>query len=244
MYIVRNKMPTHLKQSKLLARESQKLKELLCSHKPFLKILPDNIKTKIVPHTKSKSSLKASVLVPIVHIANNQAPSILFTRRSSTLKNHPNEICFPGGHIDEGEACLLQTAIRETKEELSPQSGYDMDHGLVIIGRTDDIPSARLIPVTPFVGYFREVFTEDDIQNIFPGNKSEVAHVFTVSLDELIETEGSEPLARLMIDGPVYKTSKGKIWGLTALVLKRIIDEILSPIFFKKKEKEVGIYEI
>lgn len=231
-------MSTHLKQSMILARESLNLKERLSSHKPFLKILPDHIKTKILSHTKSMPSRQASILVPIVHIANKQIPSILFTRRSSYLKNHSNEICFPGGHVDEDEDCLLKTAIRETKEELSPHFTYDFDNGLVIIGRTDDIPSAGLVPVTPFVGYFREIFNEQDIQKIFPGNKSEVAQVFTVPLDELIQIEQSEPLARLMMDGPVYNTSEGKIWGLTAIVLKRIIDEILCPIFIKEKTSE------
>jgi len=131
--------------------------------------------------------------------------SILFTKRSNHLKEHANEISFPGGHLDpllDGD-CIIQTAIRETREELmsispppeqseptspsislsSPvqkykyQHEYDFDNDLIMIGQMETIPSAKLVPVTPFVAYFKHQVSPNDIQTLFPGNKSEVAQV-------------------------------------------------------------------
>src|SRR5918994_4797883 len=59
----------------------------------------------------------AAVLI-IVHSENN-IPHILLTRRSSKLKYHTGEISFPGGQHSTGEdQSLLDTALRETREEV------------------------------------------------------------------------------------------------------------------------------
>ncbi|MGQ3887776.1 NUDIX hydrolase [Legionella sp. CNM-1927-20] len=44
--------------------------------------------------------------------------SIILTERSSQLKNHPGEICFPGGLWEEQDETLFATALRELEEEL------------------------------------------------------------------------------------------------------------------------------
>jgi len=64
----------------------------------------------------------------------------------------------------------------------------------------------------------------------FPGNPDEVSRVFCVSVRDLLEGEGMAPLKRLG-SGPVYETVHGTIWGLTALVLRPILHQILKPVF-------------
>ncbi|NLN49979.1 MAG: NUDIX domain-containing protein, partial [Clostridiales bacterium] len=57
----------------------------------------------------------SSILIPLVKNGNDI--SILFEVRSNSLKKQPNEICFPGGRIENDES-ELSAAIRETSEEL------------------------------------------------------------------------------------------------------------------------------
>ncbi|WP_131783044.1 NUDIX hydrolase [Legionella gresilensis] len=56
----------------------------------------------------------AAVLVLHERVTN----SIILTERSSQLKNHPGEICFPGGLWEEEDKTLFATALRELQEEL------------------------------------------------------------------------------------------------------------------------------
>ncbi|STX51704.1 MutT/nudix family transporter protein [Legionella busanensis] len=56
----------------------------------------------------------AAVLVLHEKLTN----SIILTERSSQLKNHPGEICFPGGLWEEEDETLFATALRELQEEL------------------------------------------------------------------------------------------------------------------------------
>lgn len=60
---------------------------------------------------------KAAVLVPIVCHAD--APTLLLTRRASTLRKHAGQVAFPGGAADSSDASLIDTALREAQEEVS-----------------------------------------------------------------------------------------------------------------------------
>jgi 8-oxo-dGTP pyrophosphatase MutT (NUDIX family) len=257
-----------LKKSKVMAQAGPKLIRILDQHSnhhgsthhpaSYMDILPLEIKQRI-PSSPSRSqktsSRRASVLVPLIHItdlspeqsstSNNNIPSILFTRRSSHLRDHANQISFPGGHLEEGDGgCPIRAALRETREELTwvdedknrgesfrLHNSYNFEEGLTVLGRTGDIPYMRNVPVTPVVGMFQEEFTVSQMTSFFPGNQTEVSSVFAVSVEELWRVESKEYLHRLGMDGPVYETKHGKIWGLTALILQPILHKVLKPVF-------------
>jgi len=123
----------------------------------YMDILPPEIRQRIPTKLSSSPSLsqehkprrRASVLVPIIHItdqstnsnsssssrstSNNKyttIPSILFTKRSSRMKDHANQVSFPGGHLDEiDDGCPIRAALRETKEELTRQPIESFNNG-------------------------------------------------------------------------------------------------------------------
>ncbi len=63
-----------------------------------------------------EQSLKTAVLLPLVEWDGKTC--VLFEKRSHTLQHQPGEICFPGGTKDPGDLQAVDTAVRETCEEL------------------------------------------------------------------------------------------------------------------------------
>ncbi|MHA1968184.1 MAG: NUDIX hydrolase, partial [Candidatus Hodarchaeales archaeon] len=92
--------------------------------------------------------IRAAVLIPLIKRNNNWF--LLFTRRTNQVTHHKGEISFPGGRIDEDlDEDLIQTALRETEEELG------IKH-VQIIGQIDDIFTISRYVVTPIVGLIEE----------------------------------------------------------------------------------------
>ncbi len=58
----------------------------------------------------------AAVLFPIVLRGAGQ--TVLLTQRSAHLRDHAGQISFPGGRVEERDASPVQTALRETEEEI------------------------------------------------------------------------------------------------------------------------------
>lgn len=58
----------------------------------------------------------AAVLVPVTMISGQA--EVILTMRSSALKHHPGQIAFPGGKMDDTDADLAETALREAEEEI------------------------------------------------------------------------------------------------------------------------------
>ena len=57
---------------------------------------------------------KAAVIVLIEEATD----SLVLTQRSANLRDHPGEICFPGGRWQASDVDLWATALRELQEEL------------------------------------------------------------------------------------------------------------------------------
>ena len=79
-------------------------------HKKIQNALTAEINPKILSDGKNKL---AAVLI-IIYV---DKPEILMTKKPITLTQHGGEISFPGGKISEIDNDLLDTALRETKEE-------------------------------------------------------------------------------------------------------------------------------
>jgi 8-oxo-dGTP pyrophosphatase MutT (NUDIX family) len=169
----------------------------------------------------------AAILVPLVEYNDGQ-PSLLFTKRSSALPTHASEVSFPGGHFDSAlDTSLEDTALREAQEELLGR--YDWQNDVYIVGRTSTLPSINGTPVTPILA----VLTRPIDDHTFPGHAGEVDEVFAVSLSKLLEVETSEHSPRFKTNIPVFPLPENshKIWGLTAVVARPILHQLLKPAF-------------
>ena len=152
----------------------------------------------------------AAVFVPLLE--SDQGWELLFTIRSQQLSNHAGQISFPGGRVDDGET-LEKAAIREMQEEIGAQPDR-------VIGLLDDHPSPAGYIVTPFVGMIEWPQTLDL-------NAAEVESVFSVPLSRLagiqprIETRMIENFQRNI---HFYDYDERTIWGLTANIVKNLMD--------------------
>jgi len=153
----------------------------------------------------SLKPVKSAVIVPII-----DDKEILLIKRSKNLKNHPGEIAFPGGVIENDED-PIKTAIREIYEEISIRREH-----LTIIGILEGVfiskTNFQIIPVVSKLE--RKALEEIKI------NKDEVEDIIIYSIEELLK------LRRVIVPGfwYIFASSKGVIWGATA----RIINDFLK----------------
>ncbi|GKY99611.1 hypothetical protein MPSEU_000915300 [Mayamaea pseudoterrestris] len=181
---------------------------------------------------------EASVLVLLCCVEGSI--SILFTKRAAHLNLHASEISFPGGHYQPNEDDSLQhTALREAREELCARpDGLVATENITIFGQASRIPSLKGTPVTPILACLPNVNLMHPLSSTFPGDPSEVELVFAVSVLELLQSETSEALPENrfgMTLAPVFPSEHGKIWGLTALILRPLLHRWLRPILFPQK---------
>lgn len=161
---------------------------------------------------------QAAVLVPITN--NSLEPKVLLTLRSAQLSSHAGEVSFPGGKQDDTDTNLMDTALRESYEEVGVlQSEVD------VIGRLSARKSRYGLNVTPYVGILPK---ELEIKT----NPAELSCAFTVPLRFFAETTPS--IVRtfksegLKYKVPSYQYDEFTIWGLTAVVLVELVNTVFD----------------
>lgn len=157
----------------------------------------------------------AAVLVPIQERPDGD--HLLLTLRAAGLNSHGGQVAFPGGKVDPEDAGPLETALRESWEEI----GLEPDH-VQILGQLDQTTAAGHYLITPFVGLIP--FPYD-----FRLNQAETAEVFTVPIAALRDPGRSRleerPPFSLRGD-PIYhfQYKQWDIWGATARITKQLLD--------------------
>lgn len=151
--------------------------------------------------------------------------SVLLIRRAERLGDPwSGQVGLPGGGFDPRDPGLLQTAVRETREEV----GLDLSDA-ECVGSLDDV--APRTPVLPPVTVRPFVFCLPDRPALALGE--EVAHAFWTALDPLrrpgalvsrtIKIRGTNRFIEGYALGPDF------VWGLTERILTPLLDLLPSP---------------
>ena len=171
---------------------------------------------KIITNTKL---IKAAVLIPI--FLKDGEYHILFTQRSHHVLHHKGEISFPGGKLSQSDPNLLETALRESWEEirLNPKDAE-------ILGELDDVQTVNTgFVISPFIAFIPYPYK-------FIKDNFEIKEILDIPIASLIEiaNSGEEAITSSDESGIQYRFDyKGKvIWGATARILKQLIDIIES----------------
>jgi 8-oxo-dGTP pyrophosphatase MutT (NUDIX family) len=156
----------------------------------------------------------AAVILPFYEKQNQY--HILFTKRTTNVKNHQGQISFPGGAYQEGDSSLLDTALRECCEEI----GLSPDQ-IEILGELDDTPTfTSNYIITPFAGLLRCPFT-------LKVNRYEIAEIIEAPVPALLDTNnlhyGTEVVDNQTITAYYYSYQGKVIWGATARILHQFL---------------------
>lgn len=160
--------------------------------------------------------IPAAVLVPLV--VRDGDLTVLLTRRTEHLDRHAGQISFPGGRADPGDGSALQTALRETEEEIGLHRSL-----IKVIGELDQYIVGTGYLVNPIIGMIEPPF------NLTP-HTGEVAEIFEVPLEYLVNPKNHGRAERefngvrrhyFYIDYQNYH-----IWGATAGMLRNLSERL------------------
>jgi 8-oxo-dGTP pyrophosphatase MutT (NUDIX family) len=157
---------------------------------------------------------RAAVLVPIVQ--RPEGLTVLLTQRTAHLNKHPGQISFPGGSAEELDSSPIETALRETEEEI----GLARRH-VEIIGVLPDHITASSYLVTPVVGLLTPPFE-------LIAESNEVAEIFEVPLGFLMNGANHQRMSFELPEGAGRRSfyampfERFFIWGATAGMLRNL----------------------
>lgn len=157
---------------------------------------------------------RAAVLVPVVQ--RPEGLSVLLTQRTAHLNNHAGQISFPGGSAEELDSSPIETALRETEEEI----GLSRRH-VEIVGILPEHITASSYLVTPVVGLVTPPFE-------LIAESNEVAEIFEVPLGFLMNGAHHQRMSFELPEGAGRRSfyampyERFFIWGATAGMLRNL----------------------
>lgn len=178
-----------------------------------LKLLKSSLSSNINPVLDSIGTNKlASVLVVIY----GKEPLIVMTEKQEHLKFHAGEISFPGGKLESGDSDLLDTALRETREEIGLRISKDQ-----VIGQLKPVVTLNSgFTILPFVSVV------DDIESL--SANSEVKTIFHIPLEPFLKTMAYDqnPSHNIIQEMYTFEFQNKIVWGASARILKQIVTRL------------------
>jgi 8-oxo-dGTP pyrophosphatase MutT (NUDIX family) len=154
--------------------------------------------------------------VLILLYEKNSELEIIMIKRAEYDGVHSGQIAFPGGKMESEDNDLIETAYRETFEEVGLRSA-----NIQVLGKLSPlwIPVSNMC-VHPYVGYY-------SVDPIFVIQEKEVQKVLTFKLKELLNDECITTSIfsgkKYSIEAPCYQLDGEKIWGASAMILSELL---------------------
>ena len=183
----------------------------------FLKVLSEEAAAMPVRRLKPKYGRRGSVLVPLLNV--DGVGHVLFQRRAANMRNHANQISFPGGIREAGDASGLETALRETEEEIGLPP-----HRVAVLGRLSQLYSKKGDVITPHVGFIGDYATAAELEAELALSPHEVREVFCLPLGDFqdplyVEDDVLTHREHVIASKRYTRHPERVIWGLSAMIL-------------------------
>ena len=176
-------------------------------------MLKEQLSSKIFPEPKHDGKTKLASVLVIIYGAE---PKVLMIEKSKKLNIHAGEIAFPGGKWIKNDNDLLETALRETREEI----GLNVSRKNVI-GQFENV-------VTLNSGFTISSFLSilDDIPQL--KINSEVKSVLHIPLIPLLNTlsDDQDPNHKSIQEMYKFLFNDEVIWGASARILKHLANRL------------------
>jgi 8-oxo-dGTP pyrophosphatase MutT (NUDIX family) len=186
-------------------------------------LTPDSLRqrvTTLLPVDHWQPSSYRSEAAVLMAFTDEPEPHLILTRRADHLKSHRGEVALPGGKIDPVDASFIQTALRESQEEI----GLDPAQ-VEILGHLDPMVTRFGVKVTPVVA-----IVAHDIA--LAANPDEIDSIFRVPLAFFLRDERTRT-DKGTVNGhavavPCWHWDGYEIWGVTAIILVNFMNRVLG----------------
>jgi len=177
--------------------------------------------TPLRPNDEGKFAAVAAVLRP----GRDGAEVLLIRRAEHERDPWSGHMAFPGGRFDPGDSDLLQTALRETREEV----GLDLSTHASLLGPLDVLPAiarGRRVGMTiaPFV------FALERESPLSPNH--EVMETLWAPLSWLASGEHAATVSYQMdgqtLELPAWNVHGRIVWGLTYRMLVALLERVTN----------------
>lgn len=156
----------------------------------------------------------AAVLVPIVD--RGPEATVLLTQRTEHMPTHAGQIAFPGGKMEDVDKTPLETALRETREEIGLAPEF-----VDVVGFLDTYRTRTGYLIAPAVAVVSSGFALEL-------DETEVAEAFEVPLSFLMDAANhqrhSRPWRGRRRTYYAMPYQDRYIWGVTAGILRNLYD--------------------
>ena len=182
------------------------------------KMMPPHRKEQLKNHdTDFRHAKQAGVLILFYPDERRQTKLILILRK--TYKGvHSAQVALPGGKLENQDASLKETALRETFEEV----GVPVNHIRIVKEISQIYISPSNFYVYPFIGITTVIpkFIKQD---------DEVEQLIEVDLDDFLDEKSIvkkyvKTFYSVDVEVPAFKLNKHIVWGATAMILSEAKD--------------------
>ena len=152
----------------------------------------------------------AAVLVPIVD--RPAALTVLLTQRTQHLAQHGGQVSFPGGRVEASDGSPIQTALRETREEVGIPR--DLVEPVGVLSPYETVTGFLVIPVVGFVS--------DRIEPVVDPTEVEAAFEIPLAavLEERTYRRGRSRVGQRKRSFYFLAEQPRFVWGATAGMLR------------------------
>jgi 8-oxo-dGTP pyrophosphatase MutT (NUDIX family) len=180
------------------------------------KLLSDRNINKV---SRESDFVHASVMMILKE--SGQDYSLLFIKRPENERDpFSGHMAFPGGRMESDDKSKLETAIRETYEEV----GININSSGRILGSIDDVnpnnPRARNYIVTPYLSVLNE-------EVVITPDANEVERVVWVPMRHLSDDKNAQVRMRerggRLVEDYAYNYEQYIIWGMTGRILHQFL---------------------
>jgi 8-oxo-dGTP pyrophosphatase MutT (NUDIX family) len=165
--------------------------------------------------------IDAAVLIPVYRANDGELHIVMLLRKPGGI--HGGQIAFPGGKRDSEDATMLDTALREVREELG-----------LIVTKNDVLAELPMLQ-TRTTGY--RVFpylARIAVPQQWQIAEREIAEIFDVKLRDLTRPDahdkmiGGFPNWHRSEEIPFYRIGEHRLWGLSYRILQPVIPRLTA----------------